>query len=128
MTPVLRRLALCFAWALPVVLALASTARADDCPGNKPGRYAVQIDSAPQGAAIYINSKSCPAIGVTPWSGKLNNADYTVIIEAPGYEPATREFKVYRLRKAQSLFVPLIKKPDPPKIDVRVDADKNVAG
>ena len=128
MTPVLRRLALCFAWALPVVLALASPARADDCPGNKPGRYAVQIDSAPQGAAIYINSKSCPAIGVTPWSGKLNNADYTVIIEAPGYEPATREFKVYRLRKAQSLFVPLIKKPDPPKIDVRVDADKNVAG
>ncbi|HET7505986.1 MAG TPA: PEGA domain-containing protein, partial [Kofleriaceae bacterium] len=88
----------------------------------------MKIDSAPQGAAIYINDKSCPAVGVTPWAGKLNNGDYTVIVEAPGYEQATRPFKVAKVRKAQELFVPLVKKLDPPKIDVRADADKNLFG
>jgi hypothetical protein len=42
-----------------------------NCPGNKPGRFAVKIDSAPQGAAVYINDKACPPVGVTPWEGKL---------------------------------------------------------
>jgi hypothetical protein len=119
-------------WSLTLLLSVvvaSSTAHAQaNCPGNKPGRFAVKIDSAPQGAAIYINDKSCPAIGVTPWSGKLNAAAYTVIVEAPGYDPATRPFRVAKVRKAQELFVPLVKKLDPPKIDVRADADKNVAG
>src|SRR3954451_13916430 len=102
-------------WSLAVLLVCAlfggSTAHAQaSCPGNKPGRYAVKIDSAPQGAAIYINDKSCPAVGVTPWTGKLNNGDYTVIIEAPGYDPATKPFKVAKVRKTQEMFVPLIKK------------------
>ena len=88
----------------------------------------MKIDSAPPGAAIYINDKSCPAVGVTPWEGKLNNGDYTVIIEAPGYDPATRSFKVAKVRKTQEMFVPLVKKLDPPKIDVRADADKNMFG
>jgi len=105
------------------------TARAADCSVAKNGRYAVKIDSAPQGAAIYINSKDCPAVGVTPWDGKLNKGDYTVIIEAPGYEPASKPFKVAALRKTQELFVPLIKKADPPKLDIRADADpKGMAG
>lgn len=119
-------------WSLTLLLVLAasSTARAQaaNCPGNKPGRFAVKIDSAPQGAAIYINDKSCPPLGVTPWEGKLNNGDYTVILEAPGYEPATRPFRVARVRKTQEMFVPLVKKLDPPRIDVRADADKNVFG
>ena len=88
----------------------------------------MKIDSAPPGAAIYINDRACPAIGVTPWEGKLNNGDYTVIIEAPGYDLATRPFKVAKVRKAQEMFVPLVKKLDPPKIDVRADADKNMFG
>jgi hypothetical protein len=119
-------------WSLALLLAVAgfsSTAHAQaNCPGNKPGRFAVKIDSAPQGAAIYINDKSCPPVGVTPWEGKLNNGDYTVIIEAPGYDLATRPFKVAKVRKAQEMFVPLVKKLDPPKIDVRADADKNMFG
>lgn len=119
-------------WSLTLLLALgvsASTAHAQaNCPGNKPGRFAVKVDSAPQGAAVYINDKSCPAVGVTPWTGKLNNGDYTVIIEAPGYDQATRPFKVARVRRAQELFVPLVKKVDPPRVDVRADADKNLFG
>src|SRR5262245_38453951 len=84
-----------------------------DCP--KSGRYAVKIDSAPQGAPIYIGDKSCQ-IGVTPYAGKLNKGDYNVIIETPGYETATRSFHVAALRKTQELFIPLVKKADPPKI------------
>jgi PEGA domain len=118
-------------WSLTLLLAIGfgSTAYAQaNCPGNKPGRFAVKIDSAPQGAAIYINDKSCPPLGVTPWEGKLNNGDYTVIVEAPGYDPATRPLKVAKVRKTQEMFVPLVKKLDPPKIDVRTDADKNLFG
>lgn len=103
-----------------VLLAGATGASADVCP--KTGRYAVKIDSAPQGAAIYIGDKTCQ-VGVTPWEGKLNRATYSVIVEAAGYEAATKAFAVVALRKKQELFVPLVRKVDPPKIDVRADAD-----
>ncbi len=119
-------------WSLTLLLAVAvfsSTAHAQaNCPGNKPGKYGVKIDSAPPGAAVYLNDRACPAVGVTPWEGKLGYGDYTVIIEAPGYDPATRSMKVLRVRMNKELFVPLVKKLDPPKIDVRADADKNVFG
>jgi hypothetical protein len=98
-------------------------------PTGRTSTNVVKIDSAPQGAAIYINDKACQPIGTTPWSGKLPKGDYTVILEATGYEPATRAFKVINTRSQnQDLFVPLIKKAEPPKIDVRADADKNVFG
>src|SRR5215468_12525218 len=126
------RLRVVWIWSLALLLLGVSSsavyAQAANCPGNKPGRFAVKVDSAPQGAAVYINDKACPPIGVTPWEGKLNNGDYTVILEAPGYDLATRPFKVARVRKTQEMFVPLVKKLDPPKIDVRADADKNVFG
>ncbi len=89
----------------------------------------VKIDSAPQGAAIYINDKTCQTVGVTPWSGKLPKGQYNVIIEAPGYEPSTKPFSVINSRSQnQELFVPLVKKAEPPKIDIRADADKNIYG
>lgn len=117
--------------AVAVVLALVAMskdAHAQNCPAKKNGRYAVKIDSAPQGAAIYIGDKACGAVGATPWTGKLPNGDHAVTIEAPGYDPAVRYFKVAKLRKQQELFVPLVKKKEPPKIDVRADADRNVYG
>ncbi|HET9986887.1 MAG TPA: PEGA domain-containing protein [Kofleriaceae bacterium] len=102
------------------------TVASADCP--KTGRYSVKIDSAPPGAPIYIGDKTCQ-VGVTPWEGKLNKATYTVIIETPGYETATKQFVVGALRKQQELFVPLVKKADPPKLDIRADADpKGIAG
>ena len=107
-----------------VVSSMSATAHAD-CP--KTGRYSVKIDSAPQGAPIYIGDKSCQ-IGVTPWQGRLNKGTYNIIIETPGYETATKTWQVAALRRQQELFLPLVKKADPPKIDVRADADKNVFG
>lgn len=128
------RLRVVLPWSLTLVLAVAAWSRAAHAQGACPGldpkhtRYAVKIDSAPQGAAIYVNSKSCPPLGVTPWSGRLNAGDYTIVFDAPGYESASRPFRVGRLRRAQELFAPLIKKAEPPKIDVRADADRNVFG
>src|ERR1041385_4398673 len=107
---------------------LAATVLAAPCPNQSPGRYAVKIDSAPQGANVYINDKTC-LVGTTPWSGKLSKANYTVIIEFNGYESMTRTFDVAAVRKTQELFVPLVKKADPPKIEIKADADpKGVAG
>ncbi len=120
------------AWSLTVAACVAvvlwATPAAADCFNPKTGRYPVKIDSAPEGAAVYIGTKDCAAVGVTPWSGNMLNGDFTVIIEAPGYEPQTKAFKVVRSRKEQDLFVPLVKKQDPPKIDIRADADKNMYG
>jgi hypothetical protein len=118
------RIRLAFPLAIVLCLVAGRLAHAA-CPAN--GKYPVQIDSAPPGAAIYVGTKDCP-LGVTPMTGKLPAGDYQIIVEAPGYEPATRPFKVVRSRKTQQLFVPLVKKADPPKIDVRADADKNVFG
>jgi len=117
--------------AVTVVLALvatASVAEAQNCPTKKNARYNVKIDSAPQGAVIYVGDKACGAVGATPWTGKIANGDHLVTIEAPGYEPAVRTFKVARLRATQELFVPLVKKAQPPRIDVRADADQNLYG
>lgn len=102
----------------------ASTASAQaSCP--KTGRYKVKIDSAPQGATVYIGDKSCGPVGNTPWTGKLNSGEYTVIIETPGYEPTSKRFKVARLRKQQELFVPLTRQP---QLEIRADADRNLIG
>ena len=123
-----------FARPLTLLLALgfmllgARASHAGPCDAAKNGKFKVKVDSAPQGAAIYVNTKDCPAVGVTPWDGALNPGDYTIIVEAPGYEPASKPFKIARLRKTQELFVPLVKKQDPPKIAVLADADKNMFG
>jgi hypothetical protein len=112
---------------LAVLLAVvfsSGTAYAQACP-SATGRYKVKIDSAPQGATIFLGSKQCPPIGVTPWSGSLGKGDFTVILEAPGYDTAQRPFKVAAVRKLQELFVPLIKKP---QLEIRADADPNLIG
>jgi hypothetical protein len=45
----------------------------------------VFIDSKPQGATIYLDSKKNGALGETPWSGSLEG-DHTIIIESKGYK------------------------------------------
>ncbi len=116
-------------WALALTLMFgASTASAQSCPSLAKGKYKVKIDSAPQGATIRLSSKDCPPIGVTPWTGSFPAGSYTVLLEAEGYQPESKPLKVKRTRALQELFAPLIKKVDPPRIDVRADADKNLFG
>ena len=94
----------------------------------KKGRYKIKVDTAPPGATVYIDSKDLPAVGVTPWNATVANGDYLIIVELEGYQPAQKQIKVARSRKLQEHFIPLIKRVDPPRIDVRADADKNIFG
>lgn len=110
-----------------LVLLVASGAQAQPCPMEKPSRrYKVKVDSAPPGAAVYLDRKECGQVGVTPWTGSLAAGNVTILVELDGYEPAQKVLKVARSRKLQEQFVPLVKKDDPPRIEVRADADKNV--
>ncbi len=121
----LRPLAVLLGLFLLVASSSAAYAQAS-CPATKSGKkYKVKIDSAPQGAAVYIGDKSCAAVGVTPWSGSVVAGTFNVIVEAPGYEPTTKSFKVGKLRSVQELFIPLQKRPS---IEIRSDADKNLIG
>lgn len=113
---------------LSLVVAAGTVHAQSACPPKTGTKYKVKIDSAPQGATIYVGDKSCGAVGNTPWDGTLPAGSYTVIIDSPDYELASKPFKVGRLRTVQELFVPLVKKAVPPKIDVRADADKNMYG
>src|SRR5262245_39767440 len=120
-------------WAhlLGIVTLLAvfsSTAVAQSHPRLAGGKYPVKVDSAPPGATVYIDRKELGPVGVTPWTAKLAKGDYTIILELDGYQPAQKAIKVARTRKLQEQFIPLIKKLDPPRIDVRADADKNIFG
>lgn len=91
-------------------------------------KYKVRVDSAPQGATVYIDDKANGAVGVTPWAGKLTRGKHTIIVEMEGYLPATKTITVARTRRQQDFFIPMTKKANPPRIDVRADADKNVFG
>ncbi|MEZ4363936.1 MAG: PEGA domain-containing protein [Kofleriaceae bacterium] len=118
--------------ALIAVLTLsfgASLASAQTCPQAASGRkYKVKIESAPPGATVYLNQRECGPIGVTPWSGTIVAGEVTVIVELDGYQEASKPLTVKRRRSTQSLFVPMVKRQDPPRIDVRADADKNLFG
>jgi hypothetical protein len=105
-------------------LAFAPRSAHADCASIKAGKFKVKIDSAPQGAAIYINDKSC-SIGATPWEGALANGEFTVLLEAQGYEPTQRKFTVARVRKTQELFVPMAKKP---QLEINANADPQLIG
>ncbi len=91
-------------------------------------KYKVRVDSAPQGATVYVGSKDKGAVGVTPWEGSLPKGSHKIIVELDGYLPAEKTVKIARTRKLQEVFIPLVKKAEPPRIDVRADADKNVFG
>lgn len=97
-------------------------------PSMKRGRYKVRIESAPPGAKVYLDGKQYGPVGVTPWEGKLRRGEALVIVEKEGYQDAQKRIDVRRRRGVQDFFLPMVKKADPPKIDVRADADKNSFG
>lgn len=50
----------------------------------------VVIDSKPQGATIYLDSKTNGAFGKTPWQGSLESKPVKLILEAKGFKPEER--------------------------------------
>lgn len=103
-------------------------AQAPSRPKRRGSKYKVRIDSAPQQAAIYLDGEEFGIVGYTPWEGRLERGDWKVIIKKDGYETAERTISIKRTRQLQETFVPLVKKNEPAKLDVRADADQNAFG
>lgn len=95
------------------------------CPADRRARYPVRIDSVPPQASVIHTTKNC-LLGVTPWTGKLENGNVSITVTKEGYEPSMRSITVRRTRRQQDHMFALVKKPDPPKVEVRADADNNV--
>jgi len=53
----------------------------------------VVVESKPQGAFVYLDTKMKGPVGRTPWSGSLPAGDYKVLVEAKGYKPETRTIR-----------------------------------
>jgi hypothetical protein len=121
------RISILIAFFLIGVFAVDALAQAQR-PTRRGTKYKVRIDSAPQQAAIYLDGEQYGIVGYTPWEGSLQRGDWTVIIKKDGYETVTRNVKVERNRRVQETFIPLVKKDEPAKLDVRGDADRNAIG
>src|SRR5438067_359010 len=60
-------------------------------PTARPGhKMRVKIDSAPQQAAVYVDSKDYGIQGYTPATLKLPKGTYTIILEMPGFRPVQK--------------------------------------
>ncbi len=119
------------AFVLPLALLLglvSAHGAAADCAATKGGKYKVKIDTSPPGAIVYTNKdKANCTVGTSPWTGNLNAGEWTITVEAPGYVSQEKVIKVARVRTEQDTFIPMVKLPNPPKIDIQA-ADKSVAG
>ncbi len=86
-------------------------------------KYKVRIESVPTGASVSVDKA---VVGTTPWSGSLTKGNHTITVELTGYAPTTTTMNVLRTKKLQTKTLTLVKLDDPPKIDIRADADQNI--
>lgn len=96
------------------------------CFADRKGRHVVKIDGNPIGATIYLGSKACPAVGRTPWSGRLAAGPVNVILDHQGYEPETQTLTVMP-KRTTSVFM-ILQRTNAGTVEVKADADPNVAG
>ena len=75
--------------------------------------YPVEIDSAPQQASVYLDDEKYGVVGQTPWTGKLEEGSWTVILKKDGYQPVTRVITVKPASQVQQTFVPMVRQGDP---------------
>src|SRR5689334_22100089 len=91
-------------------------------------KYKVRIESSAPRATIYLDDKGYGPVGYTPWEGKLIAGSWTVILEAEGFDPATKPITVARKRTTQEFFITQAKKIEPGIVEVRADSDPNAFG
>jgi hypothetical protein len=77
----------------------------------------VKIDSAPQQAAIYVDSKEYGIEGYTPQTLRLPKGTYTIILELPGFQQVQRPIEV---KRSQAFVFTLERAARPAVLDVRV--------
>ena len=110
---------------LLTVVLLVGVAAAQTVPLPAGHKLRVSIDSAPQGASVYINDKQYGLQGYTPITFRLPKGTYKVILELPGYQPLERQIVVTRSGPAPT-FV-LDKQARPAVLDVRSVANDSAS-
>ena len=110
-----------FAYLMQSALALAilcafsgrAAAQLEPRPPRGGPAYPVAIDSAPQQAAIYLDDEKYGTVGYTPWSGKLEEGSWKVILKKDGYQLATRVITVRSSGEVQETFIPMVRRVEP---------------
>jgi hypothetical protein len=92
------------------------------CMKDRKGKHTLKIDSAPQGATVYIGDKACGVVGYTPWAGLINAGAALVLVEKDGFAPTTRNVD----GKAKEVFFALTKVSA--SIAIGWKEDKNIEG
>src|SRR5215813_6087149 len=95
-------------------------------PAAAQKKYKVSIDSSPQQAAVYVDSKAAGIQAYTPAELKLPKGDYKIIIELPGYKPHEASITV-KPRGGQEWSYVLERAPRPATLDLRA-ADDSASG
>jgi hypothetical protein len=86
----------------------------------------IAIDSQPQQAAIYIDSKDYGIEGYTPATVKLPKGLYTIILEAPGFKPLQRQIQVTRSGPAPLFTLERLSRPA--TLDIRSVSNDSASG
>jgi hypothetical protein len=100
------------------VLFLTSVAAAQPRPRPaRPGhKMRVKIDSQPQQAAVYVDSKDYGIEGYTPVTLKLPKGTYTIILELPNFQTVQKPIVV---EKSQAFVFTMDRQARPAVLDVR---------
>jgi hypothetical protein len=113
-----------------LVLALTATALAQTKPEPRPVRKGrattVEIESAPQQAAIYLDDERYGVVGYTPWKGRLVYGGYRLILVKEGYQRLEVDIRVDR--KSRRFLHGLEREIKPAKIGLTDASDANVRG
>ena len=89
-----------------------------------PHKLRIKIDSQPQQAAIYVNSKDAGIKGYTPTTLRLPRGTYTIILELPGFRPVQKPLTVTR---SEAFVFTLERQARPAVLDVRAPATNPAA-
>jgi PEGA domain len=84
----------------------------------------VKIDSQPQQAAIYVNSKEAGIQGYTPATLRLPRGTYTIILELPGFRAVQKPITVTR---SEGFIFTLERHARPAVLDVRAPSGNEAA-
>ena len=108
-----------------MLLTGAASAQTRPRPARPGHKLRIKIDSQPQQAAIYIDSKEYGIEGYTPTTLKLPKGSYTIIMELPGFKPVQRPINVTR---SEGFIFTLERAARPAVVEVRSVATDSATG
>ncbi len=88
-------------------------------------KYRIKIDSSPQQAAIYVESKQYGIQGYTPSTLRLPRGPYKIIVELAGFKPMERPINV---RRSEAFVFTLERAARPAVLDIRSVAGDSATG